>query len=56
MLTKLKQLVEKAMTNKVESDNNRTKFMQQLTVIEDFLTAELNLTSFKARSQSRVLD
>lgn len=42
MLTKLKSLVEKAMTNKVESDNNRRNLMTMYCNLEDFLTSDFN--------------
>lgn len=42
MLIKLKQIVEKAMTNKVESDNGRIKLMQMMTNLEDFMATDYN--------------
>ena len=56
MLTKLKSITEKAMTNKVESDNSRTKLMQQMTALEDFLSSDSNLSNYQIRSKSRVLE
>jgi hypothetical protein len=37
MLTKLKSIVERAMTNKVESDNGRIKLMQMMANLEDLM-------------------
>ena len=51
MLSKLKSIVEKGMTNKVESDNSRTKLMQALGNLEDFMTTEANVNAYKLRSQ-----
>ena len=42
MLLKLKSIVEKSMTNKVESDNSRIKLMNMLTNLEDFMATDLN--------------
>ncbi len=42
MLFKLKSIVEKSMTNKVESDNSRIKLMNLLTNLEDFMATDLN--------------
>lgn len=56
MLLKLKSIVEKGMTNKVESDNSRSKLMQSLGNLEDFMTSELNQNSYKLRSKQRVLE
>lgn len=56
MLTKLKSVIEKAMTNKVESDNSRVKFMQMLSGLEDFMASDLNQTNYKMRSDQRVLE
>lgn len=56
MLLKLKTCGEKAMTNKVESDNSRTKLMQSLGQLEDFLAQDLNQSHYKLRAQQKVLD
>ena len=42
MILKLKSIVEKSMTNKVESDNSRIKLMNMLTNLEDFMATDLN--------------
>ena len=42
MLAKLKSIVEKAMTNKVESDNSRIKLMQMMANLEDFMATDYN--------------
>ena len=42
MLLKLKSIVEKSMTNKVESDNSLIKLMNMLTNLEDFMATDLN--------------
>jgi hypothetical protein len=56
MLIKLKSIVEKGMTNKVESDNSRIKLMQLLNSLEDFIATDLNITNYKLRSDQRVLE
>ena len=56
MLTKLKSVVEKSMTNKVESDNSRAKLMQSLQNIEEFMTQDLNVPSYKNRAQQKILE
>jgi hypothetical protein len=50
MLTKLKSIVEKAMTNKVESDNGRIKLMQMMANLEDFMATDFNQSQYKLRS------
>lgn len=49
-LIKLKSLVEKQMTVKVENENNKIKVMQALGNLEQFLTAELNTPAFRMRA------
>ena len=44
------------MTNKVESDNQRVKFMQMLTGLEDFLATDINQAQYKMRADQRVLE
>jgi predicted CopG family antitoxin len=56
MLQKLKSSVERAMTNKVESDNQRSKLLQSLTQVEDFLATDLGNTQLKTRAQQKVLE
>jgi hypothetical protein len=56
MMIKLKSCVEKAMTNTVESDNQRVKFMQMLTALEDFLATDINQANYKLRAEQRVLE
>ena len=56
MLVKLKSTIEKAMTNKVESDNSRTKLMQAIGNVEEFMALDLNMPVYKNRSQQKVLD
>ena len=56
MLLKLKSSVEKAMTNKVESDNQRSKLLQALTQVEDFMATDLGNTQYKTRAQQKVLE
>ena len=56
MLIKLKSIVEKAMTNKVESDNSKIKLMQMLNGLEDLMATDLNQTNYKLRSDQRVLE
>jgi hypothetical protein len=56
MLVKLKSIVEKSMTNKVESDNSRIKLMNMLTNLEDFMATDLNQPFYKNRSENRVLE
>lgn len=44
------------MTNKVEQDNSKTKLMQMLTSLEDFMASDLNVTNYKQRQNNRVLE
>jgi hypothetical protein len=39
--------VERAMTNKVEQDNSKSKLMQMLTSLEDFMASDLNAGNYK---------
>lgn len=56
MLAKLKSIVEKAMTNKVESDNGRIKLMQMMANLEDFMATDFNQSQYKLRSDQRILE
>jgi hypothetical protein len=56
MLTKLKSIIEKAMTNKVESDNGRIKLMQMMANLEDFMATDFNQGQYKLRSDQRILE
>jgi hypothetical protein len=56
MLTKLKSIIEKAMTNKVESDNGRIKLMQMMANLEDFMATDFNQGQYKLRSDQKILE
>ncbi len=55
-LIKLKSVVERQMSVKVECDNNKIKVMQALGNLEQMLTAELNTPAFRMRADQRMLD
>lgn len=44
------------MTNKVESDNSRIKLMQTLNNLEDLMATELGNSTYKSRSNQKVLE
>lgn len=55
-LLRFRSLVEKAMTNKVEYDNNKVKLFQAMTDLEEFIATELGDNRYVMRSEQRVLD
>ena len=55
-LLRFRSLVEKAMTNKVEYDNNKVKLFEVMTDLEEFIATELGDNRYVMRSEQRVLD
>ena len=55
-LQRFRSLVEKAMTNKVEYDNNKVKLFEVMTDLEEFIATELGDNRYVMRSEQRVLD
>ena len=55
-MLRFKSVVEKALTNKVEADNAKTKCFEALADLEELLSSELNINKYKMRAEQRVLD
>ena len=53
---RFKSVVEKALTNKVEFDNAKTKCFEALADMEELISSELNINKYKMRAEQRVLD
>ena len=55
-LYRLKSVVEKGMTNKVDYDNQKVKLFQEMAAMEDFIAGDLGDNRYRMRSEQRVLD
>lgn len=48
---RFKSVVEKALTNKVEFDNAKTKCFEALADMEELISSELNINKYKMRAE-----
>ena len=56
LMLRFKQIVEKAMTKKVEADVQKQKVFDALADLEELLTSEYHIDHYKMRAEQRVLD
>jgi hypothetical protein len=54
-MLRFKQLVEKAMTKKVEAETQKQRCFEALADLEELLTSEYHIDQYKMRSEQRVL-
>ena len=56
LLSRIKVIIEKTMTNKVEYDQSKIRLFNSMADIEEFIANDSGLTQFTMRAEQRIMD